>query len=53
MGEPAKAIEQLEALLRMPYYASPGWLRADPSLERLRSHPRFQRLLTVADPLAR
>ena len=52
-GEPVKAIEQLEALLRVPHYVSPGWLRADPSLEPLRSHPRFQRLLTVADPLAR
>ena len=53
LGEPVKAIEQLEILLRVPYYVSPGWLRADPSLESLRSHPRFQRLLAVADSLAR
>jgi TolB-like protein/Flp pilus assembly protein TadD len=53
VGEPVKAIEQLEALLRVPYYVSPGWLRADPSIEPLRSHPRFQRLLAVADSLAR
>jgi serine/threonine-protein kinase len=53
VGEPVKAMEQLEALLRVPYYVSPGWLRADPSLESLRSHPRFQRLLALADSLAR
>src|SRR5688572_4255537 len=53
VNEPVKAIEQLEALLRVPYLISPGWLRADPSLESLRSHPRFQRLLALADSLAR
>jgi serine/threonine-protein kinase len=53
VGEPVKSVEQLEALLRVPYYVSPGWLRADPSLESLRSHPRFQRLLALADSLAR
>ena len=53
VGEPVKAIEQLDSLVRVPYYVSPGWLRADPVLEPLRSHPRFQRLLAVADSLAR
>lgn len=53
VGEPVKAIEQLEILLRIPYMISPGWLRVDPSLESLRRHPRFQRLLAVADSLAR
>ena len=53
VGEPVKAIEQLEALLRVPYLISPGWLRADPSLEPLRRHPRFARLLAVADSLKR
>ena len=52
VGEPVKAIEQLEMLLRVPYYVSPGYLRADPSLASLRSHPRFQRLLAEADSLA-
>jgi serine/threonine protein kinase/Flp pilus assembly protein TadD len=52
-GEPVKAIEELEYLLRVPYLVSPGWLRADPTLETLRSHPRFQRLRAVADSLAR
>ncbi|HSE53880.1 MAG TPA: tetratricopeptide repeat protein, partial [Gemmatimonadales bacterium] len=53
VGEPVKAIEQLEALLRVPYLISPGWLRADPSIEPLRRHPRFERLLALADSLAR
>ena len=53
VGEPLKAMDQLEALLRVPYYTSPGWLRADPSLASLRSHPRFSRLVTLADSLAR
>jgi tetratricopeptide (TPR) repeat protein len=53
VGEPVKAIEQLEGLLRVPYMISAGWLRADPSLEPLRSHPRFQRLLAMADSLGR
>jgi serine/threonine-protein kinase len=53
VGEPVKAMEELEGLLRVPYYISAGWLRADPSLASLRSHPRFQRLLAVADSLAR
>jgi serine/threonine protein kinase/tetratricopeptide (TPR) repeat protein len=53
VGEPVKAIEQLEGLLRVPYLISPGWLRADPALEPLRSHPRFQRLLAVADTVGR
>jgi serine/threonine protein kinase/tetratricopeptide (TPR) repeat protein len=53
VGEPVKAIEQLEGLLRVPYMVSPGWLRADPSLDPLRSHPQFQRLLAVADTVGR
>jgi hypothetical protein len=53
VGEPAKAVEQIEGLLRVPYLMSPGWLRADPSLDPLRSHPRFQRLLAVADTVGR
>ncbi|MGH7559876.1 MAG: protein kinase domain-containing protein [Gemmatimonadales bacterium] len=52
-GEPVKAIEQYEALLRVPYYVGPGWLRADPSIESLRGHPRFRQLLARADSQAR
>jgi len=44
-GEYDKAIEQLEALLKIPYYLSPGWLRIDPNFDPLRKSPRFQRLV--------
>jgi tetratricopeptide (TPR) repeat protein len=45
VGEPDKAIDQLEALLKMPYFLSPGWLRIDPTFEPLRKHPRFRKLI--------
>jgi hypothetical protein len=30
VGEPEKALDQVEPLLKVPYYLSPGWLRIDP-----------------------
>jgi tetratricopeptide (TPR) repeat protein len=45
VGEYDKALDQLEPLLKIPYYLSPGWLRIDPTFDPLRRHPRFQRLL--------
>ena len=45
VGEPEKALDQLEPLLRIPYDLSPGWLRIDPNFNSLREHPRFQRLV--------
>jgi TolB-like protein/Flp pilus assembly protein TadD len=44
LGEPEKALDQLEPLLRMPYFLSPAWLKIDPNFEPLRKNPRFQRL---------
>ena len=45
VGENEKALDQLEPLLRMPYFLSPGWLRIDPAFEPLKGHPRFEALL--------
>jgi hypothetical protein len=45
VGEPEKALDELEPLLKMPYYLSPGWLKIDPNLAPLRGNPRFERLV--------
>jgi TolB-like protein len=48
-GEPEKALDQLEPLLKMPYYLSPGWLRVDPTFAELKGNPRYDRLLRGSD----
>nr|MBA3497080.1 protein kinase [Gemmatimonadales bacterium] len=45
LGEPERALDQLEPLLTVPYYLSPAWLRIDPNFATLRSNPRFLRLV--------
>jgi serine/threonine-protein kinase len=45
VGEPEKALDLLEPLLRIPYYLSPGWLRIDPTFAPLWGNPRFERLV--------
>jgi eukaryotic-like serine/threonine-protein kinase len=48
VGEPEKALDQLEPLLEVPYHLTPGWLRVDPNFDPLRNNPRFMKL--VAQP---
>ena len=45
VGEPEKALDQLEPLLKIPYVLSPAWLKIDPNFDSLRKNPRFQRLV--------
>jgi TolB-like protein/tetratricopeptide (TPR) repeat protein len=45
VGEPEKALDQLEPLLKIPSYLSPGWLKIDPNFDPLRKNPRFQKLV--------
>jgi hypothetical protein len=48
VGEPEKALDMLEPLLKMPYFLSPGWLRIDPTWAALKGNPRFERLISGA-----
>jgi tetratricopeptide (TPR) repeat protein len=45
VGEPEKAMDQLEALLKGQYYLTPAWLRIDPNFDPIRKNPRFRKLV--------
>jgi len=45
VGEPEKALDQLEPLLKVPYYLSPAWMRIDPNFASLKGNPRFEKLV--------
>jgi len=44
VGEPEKALDNLEILLKIPYLLSPAYLKIDPNFKPLRGNPRFERL---------
>lgn len=45
LGEPDKALDLIETMLKVPYFVSPGWLRVDPSFAGLRGNGRFEALI--------
>jgi hypothetical protein len=45
VGQPEKALDLLEPLLKMPYYLTPAWLRIDPNFDPLRNNPRFKKIV--------
>ena len=45
VGEPEKALDELEVLLRRPYVLTPAWLGIDPTFRTLKGNPRFERMV--------
>jgi serine/threonine-protein kinase len=44
-GEPEKALDQLEPLLKIPFIISSAWLKIDPDFEPLHGNARFRKLV--------
>ena len=47
-NQPEKALDNLEHLLKVPYFLSPAWLKIDPNFDPIRNNPRFQKLVAGA-----
>jgi serine/threonine protein kinase/tetratricopeptide (TPR) repeat protein len=51
-GRPALALDHLERAMELGMRSGRDWMITDPDLESIRSHPRFQALLTERTPAA-
>ncbi len=47
-GEPDKAVDLLEMILKEPYFVTPAWLRIDPTWAPLKGNPRFDKLVQAS-----
>jgi len=45
IGQPEKAIDELETLLSSPSWFSSNWMRVNPLFDPLRDNPRFKALI--------
>jgi tetratricopeptide (TPR) repeat protein len=45
IGDYEAALDQIEYLLSIPGYMSPGWLSLDPRWDRLKNLPRYQQIM--------
>jgi tetratricopeptide (TPR) repeat protein len=53
LGEPGRALDVLEAAAAMRRAYVTERARIDPDFESLRSEPRFQKLISLAEPMIR
>src|SRR5262249_37279950 len=44
-GQPEKALDQLEPLMKTPHWLTSAWLRIAPNFDPLRNNPRFKKLV--------
>jgi serine/threonine-protein kinase len=45
VGEPEKALDEIQKLLQRSYYITPAWLGIDPTFRSLKGNPRFENMV--------